>query len=145
MFGLALLIVFLAILGVSAFVSGNQPASDADLIDPTKISQTAPFDKPGVNKIDDNEYEVVIVAQAFAFTPQNIEVPKGAKVTFLITSPDVVHGFEIAKTPVNMMVVPGHINSVSHTFKKAGEYLIVCNEYCGTSHHMMSAKIKVVD
>lgn len=144
-FGIVLLGVFLTVLGISAFAAGNQPASDADLIDPAKVHQTAPFDQPGLKKIGDNEYELVMVAQAFTFTPGNVEIPKGAKVTFLVTSPDVVHGFQLTGTPVNMMVVPGHINSLTYTFKEAGEFLILCNEYCGTGHHMMSTKIKVVE
>lgn len=144
-FGIILLGVFLTVLGVSAFAAGNQPASDADLIDPAKVHQTAPFDEPGLHKIGDNEYELVMVAQAFTFTPGNVEIPKGAKVTFLVTSPDVVHGFQLTGTPVNMMVVPGHINSLTYTFKETGEFLILCNEYCGTGHHMMATKIKVVD
>lgn len=144
-FGIILLAVFLTVLGVSAFAAGNQPASDAELIDPAKVHQTAPFDNPGLHKIGDNEYELVMVAQAFTFTPGNVEIPKGAKVTFLVTSPDVVHGFQLVGTPVNMMVVPGHINSLTYTFKETGEFLILCNEYCGTGHHMMATKIKVVD
>ncbi|STO09055.1 MULTISPECIES: cytochrome c oxidase subunit II [Exiguobacterium] len=144
-FGIILLAVFLTVLGVSAFAAGNQPASDADLVDPAKVHQTAPFDNPGLHKIGDNEYELVMVAQAFTFTPGNVEIPKGAKVTFLVTSPDVVHGFQLVGTPVNMMVVPGHINSLTYTFKETGEFLILCNEYCGTGHHMMATKIKVVE
>ncbi|AFS69722.1 MULTISPECIES: cytochrome c oxidase subunit II [Exiguobacterium] len=144
-FGCVMLAVFLLIIGVSAFASGNQPPSDATLIDPTQVDQTKPFDKPGLKKIDDNKYEAVMVSQAFQFTPQDMVIKKGATVDFLVTSKDVVHGFEIVKTNVNMMVVPGHINSLEYTFEKAGDYLIVCNEYCGTAHHMMSTKIKVVD
>lgn len=144
-FGIILLAVFLTVLGVSAFAAGNQPASDADLIDPAKVNQTAPFDEPGLHKIGENEYELVMIAQAFTFTPGNVEIPKGAKVTFLVTSPDVVHGFQLTGTPVNMMIVPGHINSLTYTFEETGEFLILCNEYCGTGHHMMSTKIKVVD
>ncbi|WP_214829101.1 cytochrome c oxidase subunit II [Exiguobacterium algae] len=144
-FGIILLAVFLTVLGVSAFAAGNQPASDADLIDPAKVHQTAPFDNPGLHQIGDNEYELVMIAQAFTFTPGNVEIPKGAKVTFLVTSPDVVHGFQLTGTPVNMMVVPGHINSLTYTFEESGEFLILCNEYCGSGHHMMSTKIKVVD
>lgn len=144
-FGIILLAVFLTVLGISAFAAGNQPASDADLIDPAKVNQTAPFDKPGLHQIGENEYELVMIAQAFTFTPGNVEIPKGAKVTFLVTSPDVVHGFQLTGTPVNMMIVPGHINSLTYTFEEAGEFLILCNEYCGTGHHMMSTKIKVVE
>lgn len=49
-FGAVMLGVFLTIIGVSAFASGNQPPSDATLIDPTKVDQTKPFDKPGLKK-----------------------------------------------------------------------------------------------
>ncbi|MYH50111.1 MAG: hypothetical protein F4151_11435 [Gammaproteobacteria bacterium] len=30
-------------------------------------------------------------------------------------------------------------------FDRAGEYLIVCNEYCGVGHHVMSATLIVED
>ena len=144
-FGVAMLAIFLTIIGISAFASGNQPPSDATLIDPTKVDQSKPFDKPGLKKIDDDRYEAVIVSQAFQFTPKDMVIPKGATVDFLVTSKDVVHGFEIVKTNVNMMVVPDHINSNEYTFKEAGEYLVVCNEYCGNAHHMMATKIRVVE
>jgi cytochrome c oxidase subunit 2 len=29
------------------------------------------------------------------------------------------------------------------TFRRPGEYLIVCNEYCGLAHHLMQAKVVV--
>ncbi|MDB5071452.1 MAG: Cytochrome, partial [Candidatus Eremiobacteraeota bacterium] len=32
---------------------------------------------------------------------------------------------------------------VSHTFKERGTFLVVCNEYCGSGHHMMAAKVEV--
>ncbi|MEH6978615.1 cytochrome B5, partial [Bacillus pseudomycoides] len=39
----------------------------------------------------------------------------------------------------------GYVSTASQVFQKSGEYLIVCNEYCGTGHHMMSAKVEVTD
>ena len=93
-FGVAMLAIFLTIIGISAFASGNQPPSDATLIDPTKVDQTKPFDKPGLKKIDDDRYEAVIVSQAFQFTPKDMVIPKGATVDFLVTSKVVVLGFE---------------------------------------------------
>ncbi|HAL00176.1 MAG TPA: cytochrome B5, partial [Exiguobacterium sp.] len=70
-FGAVMLGVFLTIIGVSAFASGNQPPSDATLIDPTKVDQTKPFDKPGLKKIDDDRYEAISVAQALQLTPKD--------------------------------------------------------------------------
>lgn len=144
-FGIGSLLVFLIVIGISAFYMGNQPPSCLTTIDPEKVDTTAPFDKPGVTKTGKDRYQVAIVTQAFAFTPSVIKVPKGATVDFVVTTKDVVHGFEIAGTNVNMMLEPGYVSTYTQKFNKAGEYLILCNEYCGTGHHMMSAKIEVVD
>ena len=48
-------------------------------------------------------------------------------------------------TNVNMMLEPGYISEVVTTFKNPGEFLIVCNEYCGVGHHMMHSMIEVVE
>lgn len=143
-FGLVMLFVFLGILGVSAFAMGVQPPSEHHhMIDPTKVSETAPFDHPGIQQVADKEYEAVMVAFAFGYTPEKMEVPAGSTVHFTVTSQDVIHGFEIPGTNVNMMIIPGEVSQVSHQFTKPGEYLILCNEYCGGAHEFMMTKIIV--
>jgi cytochrome c oxidase subunit II len=144
-FGIGVLFTFLVIVGVSAFAEGQQPPSCLTTIDPEKVDQTPPFDKPGLVKTGDNEYQLNIVVHAFAFTPNQIEIPKGAKVTINVTTKDVIHGFQVPGTNINMMVEPGYINTLTHTFNKPGEYTILCNEYCGAGHHMMTGRIKVVE
>jgi cytochrome c oxidase subunit 2 len=86
---------------------------------------------------------VYTVAHIFAFDPAKISVPVGARVTFYVTSADVEHGFSIPDTGVNTMVTPGWVSEVSHTFKKAGTYLLVCNEYCGSGHQLMAGSVEV--
>lgn len=146
-FGIGSLIVFLSVVGVSAFYLGNQPPSCLTTVDPEKVDQTAPFNKPGLNKVEGKEwdYELVVVASAFNYNPGNIEVPLGAKVKVIATTKDVIHGFGVAGTNINMMLEPGYVSEVVTTFDKAGEYLIVCNEYCGAGHHMMYSKIEVTE
>lgn len=142
-FGIISLIVFLSIVGVTAFSQDHHPAGGMDTIDPKKVSETAPFDKPGVTQIDDDTYQVAIVAMAFGYTAPELKVPAGKEIIFKVTSTDVVHSFTIDDTKVNMMVVPGQITTRSYTFDKPGTYLILCNEYCGTGHHMMFTEIEV--
>jgi len=145
-FGMAMLVVFLLVLGLSAFTMGmDTPNSKhhAHSINPAKVSETPPFDKPVLTPTGDGEYEAVMVAYAFGYSPETLEVPAGSTVHFTVTSSDVVHGFEIPGTNVNMMIVPGEANHVSHTFDKPGEYLILCNEYCGIGHQMMYTKLVV--
>ncbi|WP_442594415.1 cytochrome c oxidase subunit II [Neobacillus sp. D3-1R] len=146
-FGIACLIVFLSVIGVSAFYMGNQPPSCLTTIDPEKVDQTAPFNEPGLKKVEGKEwdYELVFVASAFNYNPGNVEVPLGSKVKVIATTKDVVHGFEVAGTNINMMLEPGYVSEYVTTFDKAGEYLIVCNEYCGAGHHLMHSKIEVIE
>ncbi|MBO9606828.1 MAG: cytochrome c oxidase subunit II [Paenibacillaceae bacterium] len=149
-FGVAMLAVFLLVIGVSAFALGAQPPSEHHhMIDPTKVNETAPFDQPGVRQVAKGEYEAVIVAWTFAYTAGTgedanvIRVPAGSTVHFTVTSPDVVHGFEIPGTNVNFMVEPGQVSQASHKFTKKGEYLVLCNEYCGAAHELMMMKLIV--
>ncbi|HEV2261953.1 MAG TPA: cytochrome c oxidase subunit II [Candidatus Rubrimentiphilum sp.] len=142
-FGIAMLIVFLVTLAVAAFSENIDPPSGMQAIDPTKVAQTPPFDHPGLRRLADGTYEAYYVAEVFAFEPPTLTVPAGKKITFYVTSPDVVHGFFIPKTDINMMAVPGWVNAQSHTFTQPGTYLLICHEYCGIGHQNMFAKIVV--
>lgn len=81
--------------------------------------------------------------EAFQFVPNEITVPQGAEVTFIMTSKDVVHGVNVPHTNLNTMVMPGHIQEITQTFHESEEFIMICNEYCGTGHNMMSATITV--
>jgi cytochrome c oxidase subunit 2 len=142
-FGIVMLVVFLAIIGFAAFADNINPPTGMRQIDPTKVSQTPPFDRPGLRKLPDGSYEAYYVAEVFNFIPAILTVPTGAKVTFYVTSADVVHGFFIPNTDINMMVIPGWVNVESHTFTRPGEYLLICHEYCGIGHQNMFGKIEV--
>ena len=141
--GAGILVVGLFAIMVSVVHFGiHVPRPDGRLA-PTEVRATAPFDEPGVYETGDGEYEVVMIAEAWRFIPDEVRVPAGSEVTFRITSPDVVHGILIEKTAVNVMIIPGQIAEVTHTFEEPGEHLFVCHEYCGTGHHLMSGRVVV--
>jgi cytochrome c oxidase subunit 2 len=112
-------------------------------IDPQRVSSTPPFDAPGVRQTGPNSYEVVLIGRVWAFAPAEIEVPVNADVTFTMTSPDVIHGFYIERTRVNVMLIPGQVARAHYRFERPGEYRILCHEYCGVGHHVMHAKLVV--
>lgn len=143
--GIGTLIIFLVVLGFGAFVLDNHPPSHMTTIDPKLLDKTPPFDQPGLVKLAENKYQANIIAMAFGYKPNKIEVPLGATVVFQVSSKDVVHSFTIPKTNVNMMIVPGHINQATHTFTEKGSYLVLCNEYCGSGHQHMQMRIEVVE
>lgn len=138
-----MLVLFLGALFYAAFAMGKSLPGRGGTIDPAEAASTAPFDDPGLERIGPGRYRAVILAQAWAFTPRQIEIPAGATVDFVVTSRDVIHGFHIDETRVNAMVLPGQITRVSHTFEEPGEHLVICHEYCGVGHHNMYATIRV--
>ena len=108
-----MIIGFMLITGYQTFALEMGPPSHMETIDPQKVDETAPFDNPGIKQIGENEYEVVMTLEVFAFNPNKIEIPAGATVHFIMTSKDVTHGFQVAGTNLNAMVMPGHIQRIS--------------------------------
>ncbi|MBU5468377.1 cytochrome c oxidase subunit II [Virgibacillus sp. MSJ-26] len=139
----AVIVISMVLTGYQTFALGMGPPSNKETIDPQKVDETAPFDEPGVYEIGENEYEVVMTLQIFSFNPGDIEIPAGSTVHFTMTSKDVIHGFQVPGTNLNAMVMPGHIQKISQTFDEPGEYLVLCNEYCGTGHQQMGMTITV--
>ncbi|RCW64955.1 cytochrome c oxidase subunit II [Saliterribacillus persicus] len=155
-FGISSLVLFLVVLGVGAFYKGTQPPSHLATVDPTKVEEHEAFreENLGLRKVGENDYIVSVIASAFNYnfgkddegnTIRKIEIPVGSNVLFQATTTDVIHGFQLAGTNVNMMVEPGYINSLKTTFKKTGTYTLICNEYCGTGHHLMAFEVEVID
>jgi len=139
----AVIAAFVLAILITSYAMGIHPPSHMETIDPKTVSTDPRFAHTGVQARPDGSAEVVIVAAMWSFDPNEISVPAGKPVTFRLTSPDVIHGFEIAGTNVNTMVVPGYVSQLTTTFDHPGKYLIVCHEYCGVGHHMMSGKITV--
>jgi cytochrome c oxidase subunit 2 len=85
----------------------------------------------------------VVVGLMWAFTPPEIHVPAGAEVTFVATTLDVTHGFYVAGTRLNMMLIPGQVSRNTYRFTQPGTYLLICHEYCGLGHQTMSGRVIV--
>lgn len=139
----AIPIAMLVAITLTAFAIGMRVPTAAGRVDPKVINQTPPFDQPGLRELAPGKYEAAVIGQTFLFTPNEIRIKRGSEVTFLVTSRDVIHGFKIENTPINVMVVPGQISRLTTTFDTPGEYLIICHEYCGVGHHIMSGKVIV--
>jgi cytochrome c oxidase subunit II len=137
-----LIVAFVATIVVGLAGSALQPPSHVETIDPTTVWNDPRFKNRGVTTSAEGA-TVVIIAMMFAYQPAEIRVSAGKPVTFRLTSADVIHGFSIVGTNGNTMVVPGYVSQFTTVFRTPGEYLIVCNEYCGLSHHLMSAKLIV--
>jgi cytochrome c oxidase subunit 2 len=121
--------------------------SGGTIDDPQNAADSPNFREPGVYNTGDGTYDVYVIARQFLFEPgssQAIRVPAGSTVTFYVTSADVAHGFEVAGTNVNTMVIPGQVAEITVEFDETGTQHIICNEYCGGGHHDMRGTLEVV-
>ena len=138
-----MLVLFLAAIVLTAVAGSAHPPSHIETVDPDRIAIDGEFVAPAVTARPDGGVTVSMRAEMYFFRPEVVRVPAGKPVTFRITSPDVLHGFQVVGTNVNVTVSPGYVSEVTTTFARPGEYLVVCNEYCGLAHHLMQSKVIV--
>ncbi len=139
----ALIAGFVVAVVLSSTLHAIRPPSHVETIDPGLVRSGSDFASPRVERRADGSVLVVGVAEMFSFRPAEITVPAGRPVTFRLTSPDVIHGFQIAGTNVNVAIIPGYVSQLTVRFDRPGEYLIACNEFCGLGHHLMQGRLRV--
>ena len=89
--------------------------------------------------------EIDVVARRFAFEPARIEVAVGERVRLRVVSADGVHGFEIKKFKVKKEIPRGTTPVIiEFTASEAGEFPILCSEYCGDGHEDMQGQLVVL-
>lgn len=141
---LVVLAVFTLAVTVSAVAWNIRVPGQVARVDPNNLDAPgSPFAEPGLREISPGNYEAWMTAQAWMFTPNQITVPQGSKVTFYITSKDIQHGFKIVDTNANVMVLPGQVSRTAAVFKNPGTYNIICHEYCGIAHQTMYGQVIV--
>lgn len=138
-----MLVLFTGAIVATAFGGSTHPPSHTETVDPETLSVSGEFASPGVTRAADGTVTVSMRAELYAFKPEVVRVPAGVPITFRITSPDVLHGFQIVGTNVNATVAPGYVSQTTVTFETPGSYLVVCNEYCGLAHHLMQGSVMV--
>ncbi|MGB5539062.1 MAG: cytochrome C oxidase subunit II [Gammaproteobacteria bacterium] len=72
-----------------------------------------------------------------------LELEKDKTYRLHLSSMDWQHGFSLQPVNINMQVVPGYEMVLNITPDVAGEYGVVCNEFCGIGHHTMLGRIYV--
>ena len=88
--------------------------------------------------------DVYLTAMAFQWRPI-LKLRKGAQYTLHLSSLDVNHGFSLFPINVNFQVVPGYDYGLRVTPNAAGDFRIMCNEFCGIGHHLMVGRVIVDD
>ncbi len=71
-------------------------------------------------------------------------VPVGHPVVLRLTSTDTRHSLWIAGLNVKQDIVPGRTSLLWFTASQAGEYTMICSEYCGSGHADMTGEVTVL-
>ncbi|TMN21340.1 cytochrome C oxidase subunit II [Lentibacillus cibarius] len=107
-----------------------------------------PYSQP-VYGADQEPVVVDVEGMQFGWEMSQTEFKVGEPVEFHVTSKDVNHGFGIYDEEMNMLAqtqaMPDYTNKVYMTFDEPGTYEILCLEYCGLAHDLMTAEITVTE
>jgi cytochrome c oxidase subunit 2 len=142
------IVVLLVVIATFAGLhQGAMPQSRVETVDPRTLHLGGEFIESNLGSSLEPDGSVTMrgIGQQYSFTPSCILVPTDTAVAFRATSADVVHGFLITGTNINLMLVPGYVSSLRARFETQGERLMPCHEFCGMGHEGMWGRIKVID
>ena len=142
--------LIIAVLVLMMVVTGlhwaSMPPSRVETVDVRTLHLRGEFVESnlGTTVGEGGKVTVRLIAQQYSFIPQCIVVPAEMPVTFRATATDTIHGFVVGTTNANTMLVPGFVATFTTRFRKTGEQLMPCHEYCGTGHEAMWARVQVL-
>ncbi len=88
--------------------------------------------------------DIYLLARMWSWNPV-LKLKKGVEYTLHLSSADLNHGFSLFPINVNIQVIPGYDYALRVTPNAAGDFRLVCNEFCGIGHHLMIGKVLVED
>ncbi len=72
-----------------------------------------------------------------------LKFKKGVEYRLHISSFDYQHGFCLLPMNMNFHVMPGYDHVITITPTETGKFKIICNEFCGAGHQIMTGMIIV--
>jgi cytochrome c oxidase subunit II len=88
--------------------------------------------------------DVYLLGRMWSWYPV-LKLRKGVEYTLHLSSLDINHGFSLYPVNINFQVVPGYDYGLRIVPTEAGDFGIICNEFCGVGHHMMLGKVIVTN
>jgi len=84
-----------------------------------------------------------IEASRFNYSPSELYVNPGDKVTIELVSNDVTHGFSLDSYGLNLTAIPGRSARVTFVADHPGAFRWRCTVTCGNMHPFMIGKLQV--
>jgi cytochrome c oxidase subunit II len=86
--------------------------------------------------------DAYIIGKAWQWYPI-LKLKKDVEYRLHVSSYDYQHGFGLLPMNMNFHVMPGYDHVITLTPRQAGKFPIICNEFCGAGHHLMTGMIIV--
>lgn len=102
---------------------------------------------PGVEEA--GEVVVSVTGSMWAWKLEGVEtpLPVGKRIEFRVTAADVNHGLGVyddaGRLLFQVQAMPKYTNRVLYTFERPGRYHVLCMEFCGLLHHIMTNTLEV--
>jgi cytochrome c oxidase subunit 2 len=105
------------------------------------------------NVVPPSAYEIQVKATKWSWQfiypngakSNELHLPVNEDVTFVMSSPDVIHSFWVPAFRVKKDIVPGRYTKTWVNATLEGQYTLFCTEYCGENHSAMLAQVFVQD
>ncbi len=99
----------------------------------------------GLTRASDHPKVIEIAAKQFEFTPSQITLKKGVPVILRLHSSDRVHGFMSKPLKIDTDIPNNATKDVNVTPDTVGDFVVICDRYCGSGHGSMRMKVTVVE
>ncbi len=98
-----------------------------------------------------NAYEIKVTGQKWkwqfeyptGYIDEDLHVPMDRPVQLTLTSTDVIHSLFLPNLRIKRDAVPGRYTKIWFRASEAGEFPLMCAEYCGTRHSDMLARLVI--
>jgi heme/copper-type cytochrome/quinol oxidase subunit 2 len=102
------------------------------LMAPVPLPESVPMDR-----------HIRIEASLFQFTPAELQINPGDRVTVELVSTDVVHGFSLDGYDFELKADPGQTTTGTFVADQAGVFRFRCSVACGNLHPFMIGKLQI--
>ena len=86
---------------------------------------------------------IEVVAQRFAYTPNEIQLRAGERVVLAVTSKDFEHGMSFPDLKLRIDLIPDRVVRLELPPLPAGTVPFLCDNFCGDDHEDMHGRLVV--
>ena len=106
------------------------------------IEQHQTGEENGIPVVSPPPGDIYMLGKQWQWSPI-LELKQGETYRLHLSSVDIQHGWSLQPLNLNFQILPGQDYILTFTPTTSGDFRLLCNEYCGIGHHLMTGKIVV--